>query len=116
MIKTLRNHNINPILIFEPTPHNKFIYNIKEVQRLFSKTRIIDLTNYFIQDKYWSDHSHLTFNGRVQYSKYLVDIFLRTLNFNKKNRDNMLRIMDYNTKIKESLFQKRLKSEDIFAI
>ena len=66
--------NIKVILILEPVFHNPYLYNIQRIEKIFKGIKIIDLTNFHVEDDYWSDEGHLNYKGREKYSKYLYDI------------------------------------------
>lgn len=66
--------NIQVVLILEPILHNPYQYDIKKIKKQFKGTKIIDLTNYKIQDNFWSDNSHVNYKGKKQYSEHLIKL------------------------------------------
>lgn len=67
----LRKHNIEPVLILEPT--YKTYYNYQEDLNQLFNFQVIDLTNLIIKDSYWSDQKHFNNQGRIFYSKHLLE-------------------------------------------
>jgi hypothetical protein len=74
LISKVDTNKVKVSIILEPMLHNNYSYNLKEIQRQFTNIKIIDLTNYNIKDSFFSDNSHLNYEGREQYSQYLSEI------------------------------------------
>jgi hypothetical protein len=75
IINSLDKQGIEVILLFEPILDNKYRYDLNVIQNSFPNTRIVDLTNYRINDNDWFDNNHLNYKGREQYSDYLVSLY-----------------------------------------
>jgi hypothetical protein len=74
LIANIDKEEIEVLIIFEPTLHNTFSYNLNDIKKQFKDIKILDLTNLKIQDSFWLNNSHLNYQGREQYSQYLSDI------------------------------------------
>lgn len=75
MIKQLKNNGINVTMILEPILNNKYSYDLKTIKNSFPNIKIVDLTSYQIEEIKWSDSGHLNFEGKDQYTDYLVKLY-----------------------------------------
>lgn len=76
LINKIKEHNLRPIIIFEPIKDNFYSYNINNIKKMLDTTNIIDLTKYPIKNEYWGDKIHLNNRGRIFYSEYLSKYLL----------------------------------------
>jgi len=76
LINTIKDNNIQPIIVLEPMHHNNYIYDLNTIKQLLDTKNIIDLTNYHIKNNFWADGQHLNNEGRLQYSTYLAKYLL----------------------------------------
>lgn len=74
LIDDIKQHDIVPIIIFEPIYHNNYSYDLKSIGEKLHTTNTIDLTNYKIKNTSWADEQHLNNSGRLEYSRHLLDI------------------------------------------
>ena len=74
LIANINKERTKVSIILEPILHNTFSYNLNDIKKQFKDIKILDLTNLKIQDSFWSDNSHLNYQGREKYSQYLSDI------------------------------------------
>ena len=74
LISNIDTDKVKVSIILEPMLHNNYSYSLDEIKRKFTNIEIIDLTNFNIQDTFWSDNGHLNYKGREQYSQYLSNI------------------------------------------
>lgn len=74
LISNIDTDKVKVSIILEPILHNNYSYSLDEIKRKFTNIEIIDLTNFNIQDTFWSDNGHLNYKGREQYSQYLSNI------------------------------------------
>jgi len=74
LIDHIDKKNTQVSIILEPIFHNQYSYNLNEIQKQFKNIKIIDLSNFKVQDSYWSDNAHFNYKGREIYSKYLSTI------------------------------------------
>jgi hypothetical protein len=74
LIDDIDKKNTKISIILEPIFHNPYSYNFNKIQKQFKNIKIIDLTNFKVQDDYWSDIGHLNYKGREKYSQHLSDI------------------------------------------
>ncbi len=66
--------SIKVTVVLEPIFHNDYVYDLDKIEQKLKGVKIIDLTNFKIDDDYWLDHRHLNYKGREKYSKYLSNL------------------------------------------
>ncbi len=76
LINTIKDNNIQPIIVLEPMHHNNYMYDLNAIKQLLDTKNIIDLTSYHIKNNLWADGQHLNNEGRLQYSTYLSKYLL----------------------------------------